>query len=124
MRVLKPEDIHRAFVEAFNARDLNGLLDLYAPDAVFIWGADGAVVGHAAISQAFSELLKSQGSIRLATGYCYTNGDLALLQSRWEILGTEGEVMARGASAEVARRQADGAWRYVIDHPSGGDSPK
>jgi len=29
---------------------------------------------------------------------------------------------AAAETAEVARRQADGSWRYVIDHPFGAES--
>jgi enoyl-CoA hydratase len=48
-------------------------------------------------------------------------GDLAMLSNRWRMtLGENGERQAgiEGTSTEVARRQADGSWRYVIDDPS------
>lgn len=30
--------------------------------------------------------------------------------------GDDGKVLAAGSSAEVLRRQAEGSWRYVLDH--------
>ena len=46
------------------------------------------------------------------------HGDLALLSNVWVFSGDGFEIGAR--TAEVARRQVDGSWRYVIDHPFGG----
>jgi ketosteroid isomerase-like protein len=51
-----------------------------------------------------------------------TVGDLAYLSNSWSLSGTgsDGEPVALGATtAEVARRQADGTWRYVIDNAWG-----
>ncbi|WP_280813977.1 hypothetical protein [Variovorax sp. TBS-050B] len=42
-------------------------------------------------------------------------GDIALLKAEWTIEDDAGAVRARGSSVEVARRQPDGGWRYVID---------
>lgn len=48
-------------------------------------------------------------------------GDVALLSNRWHMtLGpSDGERAGlEGTSTEVARRQPDGSWRYVIDDPA------
>jgi ketosteroid isomerase-like protein len=58
--------------------------------------------------------------------YCMRVGDLALLQGEWAFVGTAPDgspVELAGRSAEVVRRQPDGSWRYVIDHPFGSDQP-
>jgi ketosteroid isomerase-like protein len=50
-----------------------------------------------------------------------TSGDIALLASDWRITTTtdDGEqVVSSGTSVEVARRQGNGTWRYVIDEPT------
>jgi ketosteroid isomerase-like protein len=49
-------------------------------------------------------------------------GDLAYLSNTWSLSGTgpDGTPVTLGATtAEVARRQADGTWRYVIDNAWG-----
>jgi ketosteroid isomerase-like protein len=49
-------------------------------------------------------------------------GDLALTTSKWvlEGIGADGKpARMEGQSAEVARRQPDGTWLFVIDNPYG-----
>jgi hypothetical protein len=38
------------------------------------------------------------------------------------LMGAEGEMTLTGTTAEVARRQPDGTWRWVIDDPTAGGS--
>jgi ketosteroid isomerase-like protein len=52
----------------------------------------------------------------------YVAGDVALLIVDWSVSGTARQghpVDLRGTATDVARRGADGRWRYVIDNPFG-----
>ena len=52
------------------------------------------------------------------------SGDVALLYTKWTLKGTdpEGSPFERsGTTSDVARRQADGSWLFVIDNPFGGN---
>ncbi|WP_035856447.1 YybH family protein [Cryptosporangium arvum] len=54
--------------------------------------------------------------------HVYVADDIALLIVDWTIDGTDagGEhVHLEGTATDVARRGADGCWRYVIDNPFG-----
>jgi len=42
-------------------------------------------------------------------------GDIALLSNRWT--STIGDDEPSAVTAEVARRQSDGTWKYIIDNP-------
>lgn len=49
-------------------------------------------------------------------------GDTAVLSAIWRFHGTTtdgGDVSSSGTSIEVARREPDGSWRYLIDLPYG-----
>ena len=48
----------------------------------------------------------------------FVAGDLALMHTPWTMTMPDGSSPA-GTTAEVARRQADGSWKYVIDNPDG-----
>jgi uncharacterized protein (TIGR02246 family) len=126
MSTLPPESAHAEFLARFRARDLDGLVALYTADASFV-GFDGNVVtGQAAVRDAFAALFAQIGSgcaIDLTTRYAIANGDVALLSNTWHIHGTAADGSALdlgGQTTEVVRRQADGRWLYVIDHPLGG----
>ena len=103
----EPEDLERLYVERVNAGDVDGLVALFEPDAVIAFAPGETVRGSEAIRRLFEDLIASgikltfrgqQPSLRV--------GDLALTSTR--LHGCD-------ATAEVARRQPDGTWRWVID---------
>ncbi|HEX6222291.1 MAG TPA: nuclear transport factor 2 family protein [Acidimicrobiia bacterium] len=117
-----PEQIHREFESAFNAGDMDGLLALYEPDAALIAQPGALAEGPDEIKPALQAFLDLGGTITLDTKVVVTVGDLAYMSNRWSLTGTgpDGEPLDMGAvTAEVARRQADGSWVYVIDNAVG-----
>jgi ketosteroid isomerase-like protein len=111
---MAPGDLHEAVETAFNTRDVESLVALYEPDA-WLFGVTGPVQGTEAIRAAWTEMLAMGGKTRLVTQYVIEQGDIALLSNRWTSVAGEDEISA--TSAEVARRQSDGTWKYVIDNP-------
>jgi uncharacterized protein (TIGR02246 family) len=120
-----PVEAHTQFQKAFNAGDLQGLMKLYEPDAVLIPEPEAeAVKGVQAIRSALEGFLALKGRIELQTKHVVQHGDIALLRAAWRFTGTgpDGKpVEMTHGSAEVVRRQPDGSWRYIIDHPFGSD---
>src|SRR5215207_6106303 len=111
---MTPGELHEAVERAFNDRDVEALVGLYERDA-WLFGPAGAVQGTDAIRAAWTEMLGMSGETTLVTQYVIENGDIALLSNRWtSVVGGE-EISA--VTAEVARRQSDGTWKYVIDNP-------
>lgn len=109
-RAAEPEDLSRFVVERLNAGDVDGLVALYEPDAVLAL-PDGRVArGSAEIREAYARLVAGGPTFvpgrRLPT---LRDGDLALTSSR---------LSDGGVTVEVARRQADGTWLWVIDQPN------
>lgn len=116
------QEIHQRFEKAFNERDLNAIIALYEPEAVFV-GSDGAVLhGHKEIRRAFAKFFEANVLIELKTaGIVESTGGLVLMHARWTLRGTgpDGEpVEQRGTSAEVLRRQPNGTWLYALDNPA------
>jgi uncharacterized protein (TIGR02246 family) len=114
------EQLHVLFVDAVNTHDLDALLDLYEPDPI---GADldgNALRGATAMRQFLADFLAVAQSIEATTRKVIATDDIGLLSSRWlaRVRTSDGEdLIAEGSSAEVARRQADGTWRFLIDDP-------
>jgi ketosteroid isomerase-like protein len=124
MPITKPEDAHRLFAEAFNAGDLDALVALYEPEAQLVSRHDQVRVGPDAIRNTLKEFLALRGKISLDTCYAFEAGDIALLRSRWNVVGTgpDGKLLEmQGNGIEVLRRRSDGTWQFIIDHPFGGE---
>jgi uncharacterized protein (TIGR02246 family) len=119
MSATTPEQIHRLFEEAFNAGDLDGLMELYESNAALVAQPGSVAHGSEQARAALQGFLALKGRIMLNTKLVFIVGDLAYLSNTWSLSGTgpDGNPVSLGATtAEVARRQADGRWRYVIDN--------
>jgi uncharacterized protein (TIGR02246 family) len=123
MPATDPEQIHGLFEQAFNAGDIEALMALYEPDAALIPQPGVVVEGTAAIRDSLRWFLERGGRITLDTKLVLRVGDLAYLANTWSLTGgtmPDGSPAALGATtAEVARRQPDGTWLYVIDNAWG-----
>jgi ketosteroid isomerase-like protein len=107
---LEPEDLGRFFVERANAADLEGLVALYEPDAVLAFPPGQVVAGSEAIRRVYTDFLASRPKL--------TPGDLRPALRLGELALTSTRLGNGGATAEVARRQSDGSWLFVIDQPN------
>lgn len=102
-----PNDLERYFVERANAGDVEGLVALYEPDAVIDRGNGEIFVGQKQIREFFKHFLAGAPRFdpsKQAPAIC--SNDLALTSSR---------VSNGDTTAEIARRQPDGTWLWVID---------
>jgi len=106
-RAAQPEDLGRFFVQRANAGDLEGLVALYEPDAVLAVPGGAPAAGVDAIRQALRRFLDGRPTVSGESQPALRFGDLALTSTRFD----------GGATAEVARRQPDGTWLWVIDQP-------
>jgi ketosteroid isomerase-like protein len=89
---------------------VEGLVALYEPGAVLAVSPEQVATGHEEIRAVYAELLAGRPVLISAGQQPVTrNGDLALTSTR---------LSGGGATVEVARRQPDGSWRWVIDQPA------
>jgi ketosteroid isomerase-like protein len=105
--VRDPQDLERLLVSRQRAGDVDGMVALYEADAVLDVGAGQQVRGREAIRAYFTGVV-AEGRV-FAVGEqrpARISGDLALTSTRLP----DGSV-----TAEVARRQSDGTWLWVID---------
>jgi ketosteroid isomerase-like protein len=119
MAVTQPEEMNAAFAEAVNSGDLERMLALYEPEAVLAPRAGERAYGLGEIRAALRDLLSLDGEMESRNVWCIQVGELALLRGEWRLRGTapDGSPLELASrTAEVARRQPDGSWLYVIDH--------
>lgn len=102
-----PQDLERLLVARENAGDVDGMTSLYEPDAVLDSGGGHLTHGREAIRRFFAELVATGRKFQMGKQQpALICGDLALTSTRLP----DGTV-----TAEVARRQTDGTWLWVID---------
>jgi ketosteroid isomerase-like protein len=102
-----PQDLERLLIARQWVGDIDGMAALFDPDAVIDSGGGDLTRGRDAIHALFAEITAS--GRKFAAGVqspAVINGDLALTSTRLP----DGTV-----TAEVARRQSDGRWLWVID---------
>ncbi len=115
MGVKSPSDISETFGNLFNARDREGLLDLYVADGMLTIDGEATARGGTAIGEMMAEMLDGPLTISTRCASCHENGDTALVRTDWTLTAPDGSVAMTGSSAEVLRREADGQWRFIID---------
>lgn len=117
-----PADTDHLFGERVNAGDLDGMIALYEPNATFVAADGGLRVGRDAIREELSGLMAAHPKIDMGTiRVVPLADDLAVLHHDWVAVFTEdqGQVTEmRGKATEVVRRQADGAWLFLLDDPN------
>jgi len=104
----KPGDLGRLFMELGNAGDVNGLVALYEPDAVLAFPPGQITIGRQAIRRVYEQLLATNPKFQGDTQPALINGEFALTSTRFP----------GGATAEVAHRQTDGTWLWILDQPN------
>jgi uncharacterized protein (TIGR02246 family) len=120
-----PKDTARAWGETFAARDLDAMMELFAPEAIWVSGDGDVVEGHDGLRGVFSDFMAIEGAeFKQDDPSVFEAGDTALLCADWTVAGNgpDGPVSFAGRTADVLRRQPDGRWLYVIDSPFGGGS--
>jgi uncharacterized protein (TIGR02246 family) len=117
-----PQEAVAAADDAFNNRDLDGILALYEDGAVMVDEPGHLAQGKAAIRQVFQNLLDLNAVARQEKTDVVQAGDVALWTSKWSVSGTtqDGTPFMRGGfSSAILRKHSDGGWRVAIENPWG-----
>ena len=126
MTIRNPEDLDRVFAGALNTGNIDELMALYEPQASLMASPGKIVVGSEAIREALAGFIAGKPKMTLTPRVVARTTDLAVLASKWSLTmtGPDGKpAQMSGESIEVARRQADGTWRFAIDLPFGVNTP-
>jgi ketosteroid isomerase-like protein len=114
MPAMNPADICRLFQQYMAEGDLESVLSLYDPEAVFLnqsgevtkdrEGLRGELTPRAAMKARFDFTIKQ----------IIQAGDIALMHTKWTVSGSP---PMKVYAIEVARRQPDGSWCWLIGDP-------
>lgn len=118
----EPGDIIPSLVERFNSGDVNNQMAMYAPEAVFITNDGRTITDHAEIAAIIGRDIKLGLPLVTHVRHVFVAGDTAQIVVDWSIdgEGADGQpIHLAGPACDIARRGADGFWRYLIDNNQG-----
>jgi uncharacterized protein (TIGR02246 family) len=121
MTATEPAELHKLFAAAINDKDADTLLALYEPTGTAVHLDNSTRTGETALRAMIDDLLSTIEHIEGETRKVIVSGDVALTSATWRARVTTpdgGTEEAGGTTAEVARRQPDGTWRWTIDDPT------
>lgn len=122
MTVTDPAQLPILFQDALNAGDVEGVLALFAPGAGMRTVAGEQIAGEEALRAEISGTVAAHGRLTNVQRHTLVGGDTALLVTDWtmEIDDPDGRRVApTGTTANIARRNSDGGWRFALLNPLG-----
>ena len=114
MAAKSPEGICELFQRYMAAGNLEGLLSLYDTEAVFLNQAHEIKRGHGELRPELARMAGAKARFEFKILQVIRSGDVALMHTDWKVLSPE---PMRVYAIEVARRSADGTWRWLIGDP-------
>jgi ketosteroid isomerase-like protein len=89
--VKRPEDIYPALSEAYNAGDLEALVSLYDPKAVFVIKPGRVTKGPAELHDAMQRLVALRGRLTVNPRTFVRSDDLVLVLGTFTLSGRRGD---------------------------------
>jgi len=107
-----------AWVRDLRTKQLEAILKLYAPDAVFLQPTGERITGPAALRTLFQNIIGTFNSdLTLHGQNMETSGDLAYdsgdFQETLTTIATGAKITSKGSYIIIFKRQPGGAWRIV-----------
>src|SRR4030095_7529265 len=114
MPAANPEQICRLFQQFMAAGDIESLLGLYDADVVFLTQSREERRGEGQLRGERAPLASAKADFRFRIKQIVQSGDIALMHTERNVsIPKPMSVYA----IEVARRQRDGTWRWLIGDP-------
>ena|SRR5258705_9911599 len=114
MPARNPEEICSLFKQYMAEGDIDGLLSVYDPEVVFLNQAGELIKGKQELKQELTRFAAARARFDFNIAQVIQSGDIALMHTRWNVSGPQ---QISVYAIEVARRQPDGTWRWLIGDP-------
>jgi ketosteroid isomerase-like protein len=113
MPARNPEEICRLFQQYMADGDIDSVLSAYDPEAVFL-NQSGEVKSGEALRQELAPIVAMKTKFEYNIQQVVQSGDIALMHTDWKVSSPQPLSVH---AIEVARRQPDGTWRWLIGDP-------
>jgi ketosteroid isomerase-like protein len=117
-----PEQICDLFQQYMVEGNLEALLSLYDPEAVFLNSSGEVKQGRQGLRGELVPLASAKAAFDFNIKQVIQSGDIALMHTQWKVSSPQPLSVY---AIEVARRQPDGTWCWLIGDPFtvGRDNP-
>lgn len=114
MSAKSPDEICRLF-QKYNAEgDIDSVLRVYDPEAVILNRAGEVKKGREGLREELAPFAARKAIFAFTIKQVVRSGDIALMHTEWKVSSPQPISVH---AIEVARRQADGTWRWLIGDP-------
>jgi len=113
-----PDQVIQALDIAFNAGDLETILQYYEPEALVLPEPGTEARGLDAISALYGRFIQPGLSVEQERTHIMIADGISLFTSRWTLRTSDGGQQSF-VSNVVLREQADGNWKVLIDNARG-----
>jgi uncharacterized protein (TIGR02246 family) len=114
MSAKNPEEICLLFQQYMAAGDLDSVMSVYDPEAVFLNQSGEVKKGKEGLREVLAPLAAAKARFDFKIRQVIQSGDIALMHTDWQVLSPQPMFTY---AIEVARRQPDGTWRWLIGDP-------
>lgn len=97
------------------AGDPEAVLTLHDPEVAFLNQAGEVIKGRDRLKQELSSLVATKPRFEFSIKQIVQADDIALMHTQWTV--SEPPPSTKTYAIEVARRQPDGTWRWLIGDP-------
>ena len=114
MAAKSPEETCNLFRRYMSQGDIEGLLSIYDPEAVFLNRAGEVQQGRECLKPELAPMAAAKTALDFKIRQVVQTGGIALMHTEWTMYApAERKVCA----IELARRQPDGTWCWLIGDP-------
>lgn len=114
MAAKNPEEICRLFKQYMAEGDVESLLGIYDREAVFLNQSGETKNGREGLREVLTPLAASKAVFDFKIKQVIRSGDIALMHTEWKVSAPQ---QMFSYAIEVARRQPDGSWCWLIGDP-------
>jgi ketosteroid isomerase-like protein len=114
MPAKSPEQICHLFKQYMAGGDIEALLSIYDPEAVFLNKSGEVKHGRQGLREELAPLASAKAIFDFSIKQIIQSGDIALMHTQWTVSSPQ---PMSAYAIEVARRQPDGAWCWLIGDP-------
>jgi uncharacterized protein (TIGR02246 family) len=116
-RIVDPGHLPLAYADALNAGDADAVLALFREDATMRAFSGKVLTDRAALRAETVQTIATQAHLTNQPKSTLIGGDTALIIVDWTLEATlpdGARISPTGTTTAVARRSADGAWRFAV----------